>query len=902
MRKPYLRLLILLLISASVALGCAANASYRKAEQLETDGQWDEAVLRYMDALSNDPGNIKYQAALLRAKMKASESHFEKGKQFEKANVLERALVEYQQATQLDPTNQYAEAQLEHVRRAIALQRLNRPAETIEQMKIRARGARPQPPMLNPRSDQPISLEFPQAVSIFQIYRALGQAFGINVLFDPNLKDQDIAIDLKDVTAQSALETLMHAAGHFYKVIDEHTILIAADTPQNRRTYEDLVIQTFYLSNAEVKDMTQILRSLIDAKKIATNEQLNAIILRDTADKVKVAEKIIETNDKAKAEVVVDVELLQIDTTKLSDLGIALSQYSIGQQLDTGSIGAATSTSGTATGAAATTSSTSSPLRVSNIPYLNQSNWILNIPSFVYNFIKQNSEARLLAKPQLRITEGQKANLIIGDKVPIPLTTFNTSNTVGSSIVPVTSFQYQDVGVKIEIEPRVHHNQEVTLKVKIEVSNLGANIVSNGTSQPTIGTRSFDSTIRLKDGETNFLAGLIRDDDSTSDQGIPGLSDLPVIGRLFSDKNHQNAHTDVVLTLTPHIIRNAEITEEDLLPIWVGTEANVTFRGGSPRAESETEGPFEGNEGSAADEGRQRLQRLPRGLQQEPDEGEAGPGAPPGQPQQPVAPPPPTGVNLTPSTTPSTIFQPSVPATPTAPATPPPTPPPSGVEGAGAGQSSALIQHGSPAGASKASGASTLSVRQAAYQQQDVAGAQSAAVRLWLLPQQLNVRPGDQFNVAVQVSADRAISHLPLTLSFDPTLLAVAKVAPGEFLGATGTAEVLSDFSHPGAVVIGASRLGEQPGVTGAGTLVTVTFKALKAGAALVGFAGHQALDSSLHQVLPISVQPAHINVQQGGNGGGGGGGGGGRGPLPLDAPPPGKKSAPAAGAGPSDG
>ncbi len=910
MRKPGLRLLVLLLIPASVALGCAANASFRKAEQLETDGQWDEAVLRYMDALSNDPGNIKYQAALLRAKMKASESHFEKGKQFEKANVLERALVEYQQATQLDPTNQYAEAQLEHVRRVISLQRLNRPAETIEQMKLRARGARPQPPMLNPRSDQPISLEFPQAVSIFQIYRALGQAFGINVLFDPNLKDQEIAIDLKDVTAQSALETLMHAAGHFYKVIDEHTILIAADTPQNRRTYEDLVIQTFYLSNAEVKDMTQILRSLIDAKKIATNEQLNAIILRDTADKVKVAEKIIETNDKAKAEVVVDVELLQIDTTKLSDLGIALSQYSIGQQLDTGTIGAATggSTSTGGTTATTTTSSTSTPLRVSNIPYLNQSNWILNIPSFVYNFIKQNSEARLLAKPQLRITEGQKANLIIGDKVPIPLTTFNTSNTVGSSIVPVTSFQYQDVGVKIEIEPRVHHNQEVTLKVKIEVSNLGANIVSNGTSQPTIGTRSFDSTIRLKDGETNFLAGLIRDDDSTSDQGIPGLSDLPVIGRLFSDKNHQNAHTDVVLTLTPHIIRNAEITEEDLLPIWVGTEANVTFRGGSPRTESETEGPFESNDAVSIDEARQRFQRLPRSLQDQPAEGEA-PGAPPGQQQQPAAPPPPTGVNLTPSTTPSSIFQPSVPATPSAPATPPPAPaPPPGSreQGGGAGLSSALIQQDAPR---TTHSAAATAVRPAAYQQQDEAAAAGAAVRLWLLPQQLDVQPGDQFDVAVQVSAERPISHLPLTLAFDSKLLAVAKVAPGEFLGPSGTAEVLSDYSHPGAVVIGASRLGEQQGVTGAGTLVTVTFKALKAGAALVGFSGQEALDGALHPVLPITVQPARINVQQGGGGNGGGGGGHGGGPLPRDTPalPPGK-AAPATpataagGAGPSDG
>ncbi|MBV8200449.1 MAG: hypothetical protein JOZ15_07475, partial [Acidobacteria bacterium] len=336
MRHSMLRLLVPALL-AVLAAGCAANVSYRKAESAEVAGNWDEAVLRYLDALDHDPGNIKYRSALLRAKIRASQAHFEKGKQFEKANVLERALVEYQQAAQLDPTNQYAAAQLEHVRRSIAAQRDNRADETIEKMKERTRGARPQPPMLNPRSTQPISLEFPQPVSIFQIYRALAQAFGINVLFDPNLKDQDIAIDLKDVTAQAALETLMHAAGHFYKVIDEHTILIAADTPQNRRTYEDLVIQTFFLSNAEVKDMTTILRSLIEAKKIATNDQLNAIILRDTADKVKVAEKIIETNDKAKAEVVVDVELLQINTNRMTELGLLLSSYAVGQALDTGS-------------------------------------------------------------------------------------------------------------------------------------------------------------------------------------------------------------------------------------------------------------------------------------------------------------------------------------------------------------------------------------------------------------------------------------------------------------------------------------------------------------------------------------------------------------------------------------
>src|SRR6185436_12456001 len=274
----------------------------RPADIAAQRGNSDRAVLQYMRAVEENPENLAYKAALLRAKIKASQVHFEKGQEFEKAGVLERSMIEYQQAVQLDPTNQYAQAQLEHVRQAWTAQRQNREPATIDQLKKKTRGTRPQPPVLNPRSDQPISLDFPEPVSIFQIYKALGQAFGINVLFDPNLKDQEIAIELKEVTAQSALETLMRAGTHFYKVIDEHTIIIAQDTPQNRRTYEDLVIQTFFLSNSEVKDMMTILRSLVDARKIATNEQLNAIILRDTADKVKVAERIIEANDKSKAE------------------------------------------------------------------------------------------------------------------------------------------------------------------------------------------------------------------------------------------------------------------------------------------------------------------------------------------------------------------------------------------------------------------------------------------------------------------------------------------------------------------------------------------------------------------------------------------------------------------------
>src|SRR4029077_10896903 len=331
----------------------------------------------------------------------------------------------------------------------------------------------------------------------------------------------------------------------------------------------DLVIQTFFLSNADVKETLTILRSLIDARKIAVNDQLNAIILRDTGDKAKGAERIIESNDKAKAEVVIDVELLQINSGRLRELGTALSSYSVSQSLNFGQ--ASTGTGGTGG------TSTPSAVRLSDLQFINQSNWLLTIPSFVYNFIKTNTDPQLLPKPQLRISEGEKASLVIGDRVPIPLTTFNTQNAGGQGgIVPITSFQYQDVGIRIDMEPRVHHNQEVTLKIKVEVSNLNGNVAgSGGQSQPIIGTRPIDSTIRLQDGETNFLAGLIRSDLTDSDQGIPGLSDIPIIGRLFSDKHTESQRTDVILTLTPHIIRNAEITEEDLQPIWVGTEANI---------------------------------------------------------------------------------------------------------------------------------------------------------------------------------------------------------------------------------------------------------------------------------------------------------------------------------------
>jgi general secretion pathway protein D len=618
---------ILLVLAGLTA--CAGSSAFRDAKEEEALKHWDLAVLKYSRAAELDPKRTQYKISLARAKMKASQFHFEKGKLYRASSRPELAVVELEQAVILDPTNQYAESELRKARDEAARVIAERTGDTrLEALKKKERGARARAPMLEPTSDHPINLNFPQPKPIKQIYQSLAAAAGINVIFDPQLKDENVSIVLNNISFQNALETLMRQENHFYKVIDEHTFLIAADTPQNRKTYEDLVLRTFYLSNGDITDVSNALRSLLQTTRIYPNKAENSITIRDTADKVAIAERIIEQNDKQLAEVVVDVELLQINTTKSSDIGLLLTPY------------ATTATApapggNTDLGAALPTGTFS----WDQLRQLSIHSFGFTLPTLTYSLIKNNTDAELLAKPQLRISEGQKAQLVIGDQVPIPTTTFNTGTTVGGNIVPVTSFQYRDVGIKIEVEPRVHHNKEVTLKLTIEVSNLNGSVeIQAGQKQPIIGTRTISSNIRLKDGETNFLAGLLRNDRSSSTNKIPFLGDIPVIGRAFSKKSNDNTNTDLVLTLTPHIIRIPDITEEDLTPLYVGTDSNISFQG-SPRIETPgVPGPFDFN--------RREPQPRPQ----------------PGQPA--VAPP----SNLVPGGMPTDLFRPpgqSVPPQPT---------------------------------------------------------------------------------------------------------------------------------------------------------------------------------------------------------------------------------------------
>lgn len=538
--------------------GCAAQKSYRRAEKESRRDNWDQAVLDYSKAKALDPGNARYGVALERAKLKSSARHFEKGKRYLAANQFEAAIAEFQQTLLMHPGNQHARNVMAKAIRELEM-RSSGPSN-LELMKERARLEAMGPPRLDPRSNIPIILNF-KDVEVGKIFDAIGKASQINFIFDEktDLEDKK-TIDIGNVTLEKAMDILMLQTKNFYKVIDEHTILVAPDTRPKRQEYDDQVIRTFFLSNGETKQVVTLLRSLLQSRQIAENPDLNSVTIKDTPDKVAIAERIIRSNDKAKGEVLIDVELLEINRNLAQNLGVDLSSKTLGLTFQGGD----------------------AALPLNNLSVLKQKgNWSVGvIPSVVINFLKSDSDSKSIAKPQLRVTEGEKAEILIGDRVPIPTTSFNTSQTVGGNIVPITSFTYQNVGITVQMEARVHHNKEITLTVQVEVSQVtGAVETAGGQAQPIIGTRQIQSVLRLRDGETSVLAGLIKQEDSTSVGGLAGVMSVPGLNKLFGNKNTSSASTDIIMTLTPQIIRMPDITEEDLATLWVGTEENMRLRG-----------------------------------------------------------------------------------------------------------------------------------------------------------------------------------------------------------------------------------------------------------------------------------------------------------------------------------
>jgi general secretion pathway protein D len=555
---------IALTAALAVALtACASSgASIRLARAAEASQNYDVAVAEYAKLLRDDPESREARQGLERAKLRASQDHFTKARRLASTGELEEALVEYQLAAELNPSNSEVDREMQDTRsqlRAKVAIRLD--GKTRLESLIAQSLAAPLPGAALPADvTMPDSVVFRDASSR-DVYAAIGKLTNLSVMFDPAFRDQPVSIDVRGVSLEEALDALSSTTRNFWRATAPNTITIVPDTVAKRREYEDEIVRTFYLSNADLKETIDILRIVVDARRLAALTATNAITIKDTPERVTAAARIITAIDKARPEVIIDVELLEVNRTHLQEYGLQIA-----------------SPTTTPTGIDGQANINRDGLSLRSLTSLTQADVLLtNLPSLYYRLLKNDSATRILANPQLRTAEGIPAQARFGERVPVPVTTFAPIAAGGVQTQPITSFNYEPIGVNIDITPRMHHDDAVSLSLRIELSSISG---TGFGGLPTFGSRSINTVIRLKDGETNMLAGLIRDEERTSLAGIPGLSDIPVIGRLFAYNRKETQETDIILTLTPRIVRVLNLSAEDLQPFRMGRE------GGAPAGDA----------------------------------------------------------------------------------------------------------------------------------------------------------------------------------------------------------------------------------------------------------------------------------------------------------------------------
>ncbi len=546
--------------------GCAARWAYRQGQSESRKGNWDMAVARYTRALQKDPDNVGYKITLENARIQASRQHYEQARRHLLAEELDKGAEELEIASNYDPSNKSAADDLALVKGRIRRREdERRRMSQMDQEKTVAR-ARVPVPVLSPRSTVPVSLRWDNQ-GLQKLLETLGKLAGVNVLFDEAFRDKPVSVDLRNVTFQDALDQVTFVNRFFYKVLDPNTIIVVPESAAKRRTYDEVLLRTFYLENSDVKEIEAMLKAALGAnvKAVVSNPSLSAINILGTADEIAVAERIIDLNDKSRGEVLVEVEILEVNRSRLKQYGIELANYEV---------------QGTfaPTGAAGEVAGGFTNLRAQVLSSLNLSDFVLAIPSgVVTRFLQTDSTVKILANPRLRAAEGKKTSLQIGQEVPYPVTTFTLPQAGTSSFGPATSFNYRNVGVNLEITPRVNPNGDITMDLTTEFSLIGADR-NVGTGQnplvvPTFSTRKMTGTLRLRDGEKTLLGGLLQTQEKESLKGILGLQSIPVLNRIFTSVNpRQKDETEILMALTPHLVRAPKVTADDLASMYVGTK------------------------------------------------------------------------------------------------------------------------------------------------------------------------------------------------------------------------------------------------------------------------------------------------------------------------------------------
>ncbi len=577
--------LIVCLGAGLLAAGCPKGktdySQGRKAEHLQ---DYDAAYDYYQKALKNDPENATYLIKFNQTRFEASTLHVKNGTKLRERGQLEAAASEFQRAVAIDPSSPIAEQEL---RKTVGmLEEKNRANNAATEPPKEDHSGEPplasMPPELKPLPSTSISLTMENDAKI--VYETIAKLAGITVIFDPDFPARRIPAKLNNVTLEQALEIASLESKAFWKAVTENIIFVIPDTPAKRRDYEENVVRTFYLSNTvQPQDLTEVvtgLRSLLDLKRITQLNAQNAIVVRDSPDKLAVAKKIIDDIDKAKPEVVIQVQVVEARVDKARSLGIAPGQTASIAVVPPGTT--STTTNNNTTG---TTSNNNNTISLQTLGHLNGSDYAVTLPSFTANALLNDSTTKIIQNPEVRSMDGQQAKLRIGDKVPIATGSFQAGVGVGGTagtgfVNPLvnTQFQYQDVGVNIDVTPRIHPNHEVSLKLSVEVSSVTGQQPIGGITQPIISQRKIEQEIRLKEGESNVLGGLITRSDTKSINGWPGLARIPLLRYFFSEDTHNTEDDEILIILTPHIVRMPEWTRANLRTLYSGSEAEVKVR------------------------------------------------------------------------------------------------------------------------------------------------------------------------------------------------------------------------------------------------------------------------------------------------------------------------------------
>jgi general secretion pathway protein D len=768
--RPAAMVLLVLAVTLAIAAD-KAKSLYNKGKDLEARQNYEQAYDYYKQAYDLKPTDLTYRTAFERLRFLAGASHVHRGQLLREAGQLDAALAEFQKAVDIDPSSAIAQQEIRHTKQMIDAAKsagpkaAAPPSSGVQKRLEEAAG----PVELATISNTPINLKITEDSKV--IYETVGKLAGINVLFDPDYTSRRIKIELNNVSLEEALEIIALESKTFWRPVTPNTIFAAADNPAKRKDLEQSVIKTFYLANlsqpTELQDVVNAMRQILEISRIQPLPSQGAIVVRGTPDQIALAQKLIGDLDKAKPEVIVDVAVLQINRDKSRTLGInppTSATVALQNNLTTSTNTTTTVNTGAGnTGTLNQSTGTPNQLNLNQLANLNATDFTITIPQATATALFSDTSTKLIQKPQIRAVDGQKASLKIGDRVPVATGSFQPGiGGVGINPLVNTQFQYLDVGVNIDITPKVHNNGEVTLKVTMDISSVTGTSNIGGISQPIIGQRKIEHEVRLKEGEVNMLGGMLEDSSTKALTGIPGLGQIPILKYLFAQSTTDHSETETVFVLIPHIVRAHEYNDMNQEALDVGTANAIELR-------------------------RVSHQNPPPAPAQTPA------AQPAGQPQSAPAPAP-------------------------VPANPPAAP-----------------------NAAAPSGPATFNFD----------------------PASITQATGSTFAVNVILTGAQNAYSVPLQISYDPKMLQVVNVSNGGFLSQDGQAVALvhRDDDTSGTLQITATRPPGAGGISGQGTIVTLTLVAKAAGQSTLTIARGGVRDPGM-QSVPAAGSAVTVTIQ----------------------------------------